>query len=206
MSNSITELDKKEVKMVKKYARKYKMSKGKPKSDTYFYPEEIDKLLSIIDNLEDKTLFIFGLNVGLRVSELVNIKTKDLDLDRGVCKIFDFKKDEERIITFPLSVSNQLRIYLSNRKRESKFLFPFSERTVNRKIQRWCKKAGVRKGTSHWFRHTFIRLSQRVGRNLKIVQQNTGDTVETILKWYSSLSDKDRVNEMNKKPIMKEVV
>jgi len=41
-----------------------------------------------------------------------------------------------------------------------------------------------------------------VGRDIKVVQQNTGDTIETILKYYRDLSIEDRVREMEEKPLL----
>lgn len=41
-----------------------------------------------------------------------------------------------------------------------------------------------------------------VGRDIKVVQQNTGDTVETILKYYRDLSIEDRTAEFDAKPIL----
>ncbi len=42
---------------------------------------------------------------------------------------------------------------------------------------------------THWLRHTFIRLSRRAGRDIKFVQQNTGDSLKTILEHYEGLTD-----------------
>lgn len=38
-----------------------------------------------------------------------------------------------------------------------------------------------------------------------MVQQNTGDTIETILKYYRDLSIEDRVKEMEQKPLLSNV-
>lgn len=57
----------------------------------------------------------------------------------------------------------------------------------------------------HWLRHTFIRRSKMAGRDIKVVQQNTGDTIETILKYYRDLSIEDRVKEMEEKPLLSPV-
>ena len=72
-----------------------------------------------------------------------------------------------------------------------------------------CGSYGLLRGwlsdrvSSHWLRHTFIRLSKRAGRDVKAVQQNTGDTIQTILEWYEELSDEEMGEEIQGKPLVK---
>jgi len=56
--------------------------------------------------------------------------------------------------------------------------------------------------SAHWFRHTYIRRSQTAGRDIKVVQQNTGDTEQTILEYYRELTVEDRVKETELKPLL----
>ncbi len=184
-------------------------SKRVDNSHKYLSEEELQRLLNTIGDLEDKTLIVFSLETGLRRSEIVTIRTADIDFERQTVKVFDEKKDEWRQVVFPQYVGTQLRMYLKARKQRSPLLFPFSHRTANRKLQRWCAAAGIRldsKGRTqvsfHWLRHTFIRRSKMAGRDIKVVQQNTGDTIETILKYYRDLSIEDRIREMEEKPLL----
>jgi integrase len=182
-------------------------------SHKYLSEEELQRLLTTIDDLKDKTLIVFALETGLRRSEIVTIRTADIDFERQTVKVFDEKKDEWRLVVFPQYVGTQLRMYLKARKRRSAYLFPFSHRTANRKLQRWCQAAKIRldpqgrtQVSFHWLRHTFIRRSKMVGRDIKVVQQNTGDTIETILKYYRDLSIEDRIREMEEKPLISNLV
>lgn len=179
------------------------------KTEKYLTEEEIGKLLEIIDEIEDKTLIVFTLETGLRRSEVVNILTSNIDYERQVVKIYDEKKNHWREVVFPRYVGSQLRMYLNSRKQKSSLLFPFCGRTANRRLKKWCVKAEIRierKGKTrvsfHWLRHTFIIRSKMVGRDIKVVQQNTGDTIETILKYYRKLSIEDRIREVENKPIL----
>jgi len=185
------------------------MSNKKPIVDKYLNEEELKKLITSISDLTDKTLILFTLETGLRRSEVVAIHTSNLDLESQTVQIFDFKKDEWRIAVYPKYISSQIHMYLDARASTSPLLFPFSSRTANRRLKRWCQYAGIRlqnNGESivsfHWLRHTFIRRSKMAGRDIKVVQQNTGDTIETILKYYRNLSLEDRVFEIEHKPIL----
>jgi integrase len=59
---------------------------------------QIRVLLSSIDNIRDDALIRLGLSVGLRMSEVVTIRTSEIDFDRGLIKIWDEKKDKWRLI------------------------------------------------------------------------------------------------------------
>jgi integrase len=59
---------------------------------------QIRILLSVIENIRDDALIRLGLSVGLRVSEVVSIRTSEIDFDRGLIKIWDEKKDKWRLI------------------------------------------------------------------------------------------------------------
>lgn len=185
------------------------MSAKKRVLDKYLSREEIRKLLNVIDDLEDRALVLFALETGLRRSEIVTIQTSNIDFERQVVQVYDEKKDQWRTVIFPRYIAAQLNMYLKARSHKSPLLFPFSSRTANRKLKRWCNRAQIRLDSSnltsvtfHWLRHTFIRRSKMAGRDIKIVQQNTGDTIETILKYYRDLSIEDRVIEMENKPLI----
>ena len=178
-------------------------------ADKYLSEDELVRLLASIEDLEDKSLVLFGLETGLRRSEVVSILTSNIDFTRQLAQVYDEKKDHWRDVVFPRYIGSHLRMYLNIRTRKSARLFPFSSRTANRKLRKWCERAEVRLNASgrsmvtfHWLRHTFIRRSKMVGRDIKLVQQNTGDTVETILRYYRELSVEDRLTEIESKPIL----
>jgi len=185
------------------------LSKKIPKGDKYIPQEWLKKLYNSIDNVRDKTYIMYHTETGLRVTEIVNTEIVHIDWDNFRTYTYDFKKDKWRNIYWPEFIKAQLKQWLKQRQIEGikdKKLFPFSEKTANRIIKRWCKEINfpyAEQVGSHWLRHTYIRLSQKAGRNIKAVQQNTGDTIETILGWYSDLGMEDMKKEISK-PLLKE--
>jgi len=181
-----------------------KISKG----DKYIPQEWLKKLYDLCDNVRDKTYIMYHSQTGLRVSDVVGSELVHIDWENFRTYTYDHKKDQWRWVFYPEFVKSQLKMWLKQRQLEgikSKLLFPFSEKTANRIIKRWCKAVGFpysRIVGSHWLRHTFIRLSRKAGRDIKAVQQNTGDTVKTILEWYSDLSSEDMRREMADKPLL----
>jgi len=105
-------------------------------------------------------------------------------------------------------VGSALQRWLEYRKAcgtRGELLFPFSEKTANRIIKRWCRAIEFRYAdqvSSHWLRHTFIRLSRRSRRDIKAVQQNTEDTIQTILEWYEGLTNEEVAGEIEGKPLI----
>lgn len=180
-----------------------KISKG----DKYIPDKYLKKLYDRCDNVRDKTYIMYHAETGLRVTDVINSEIVHIDWENYRTNTFDYKKDQWRYVYFPEFVKSQLKMWLKQRQIEGikdKRIFPFTEKTANRILKQWCKIIEFpysKQVSSHWLRHTFIRLSRKVGRDIKAVQQNTGDTVKTILDWYSDLSMEDMQTEISKKLI-----
>lgn len=212
MSVSIQEADKEGVKMndVKQEVdnKSLMLSKKISKGDKYFPVEFVRQLYDKVDDIRDKTYLMYHIETGLRVSDVVGTELVHIDWQNNRTYTYDHKKDSWRWIYFPEKVKSQLKMWLQQRQIEDikdKRLFPFSEKTANRIVKAWCKQLNFPFASvvgSHWLRHTFIRLSRKTGRDIKAVQQNTGDTIRTILEWYSDLSAEDMYNEIENKSMI----
>ena len=186
------------------------VSKKIPKVDKYFPQEFLQKLYNEVDSIRDKVYIMYHAETGLRVSDVVGTEIVHIDLDKCRTLTYDHKKDEWRLIYFPRFLVGTIKQWIQHRKVtgiKDKRLFPFSGKTANRIIKKWCnllefKYAGW--ASSHWFRHTFIRLSRRAGRDIKAVQQNTGDTIKTLLEWYEALPEGEMRAQIDGKPLIAE--
>lgn len=195
------------------------VSKKIPKQDKYIPREFVLKLYEAPDNIRDKFYIMWHIETGVRVSDIVGqIKKGSTQRELGQeinlidwddCKIwtYDHKKDKWRWVYFPEKVKGTLKMWLKERQNlgiTGRELFPFSEKTCNRILKKWSKKINFKYADdigSHWCRHTFIRLSREMNRDIKAVQQNTGDTIKTLLEWYSDLSSEQMKKELNQKSI-----
>ncbi len=178
------------------------------KSDKYIPEIWLKKLYDAIDNPRDKAYVMYHAETGLRVSDVVGTEIVHIEWQNMRTYTHDFKKDKWRHVYWPDKVKSALKMWLLQRENEGikgKLLFPFTEKTANRIVKHWAKAIEfpyARQIASHWFRHTFIRLSRKAGRDIKAVQQNTGDTIKTILEWYSDLSSEDMRQEIDSKPLV----
>ena len=172
--------------------------------EKYLSEGEIERLLSIIDNVGDKCLIAVGIDSGGRVSEVVGILTSNIDYDRQTIKIWDEKKDVWRKWVLTKPTMQLIKMYLNSRQKASPELFPFSYKTANRRLKKWCAQVGIPKEKAHWhaLRHTYIVQSRMKGRDIKAVQQQTGDSLLTLLRVYSNLSSEDRLRISEERPII----
>src|SRR5690242_9906313 len=74
---------------------------------------QIRLLPNAVDDIRDDALIRLGLSVGLRVSEVVGIRTSEVDFERGLIKIWDEKKDLWRFIMPTNEALSAIRKYLN---------------------------------------------------------------------------------------------
>src|SRR6266508_412106 len=98
---------------------------------------EIRLLLASVENIRDDALIRLGLSVGLRVSEVVSIRTSEIDFDRGLVKIWDEKKDKWRLVMPTLEAMSAIKKYLNSLPKQPQYLFPMTTKTVERIIQKY---------------------------------------------------------------------
>lgn len=203
--------------MNEEQGRELVVSKKISKGDKYISKEWLQKLYEAIDNPRDKAYIMFHAETGVRVSDVVGLRRGDkrlpgielvhIEWQGNRVYTYDHKKDLWRWVYFPEKVKSVLKLYLLYKQQQavkSRLLFDMSEKTCNRILKHWCSYIGFPYAElvgSHWLRHTFIRLSRKAGRDIKAVQQNTGDTVKTLLEWYSDLDHEGMTTELAEKPL-----
>ena len=150
---------------------------------------QIRVLLSSIENVHDDALIRLGLSVGLRVSEVVSIRTSEIDFDRGLIKIWDEKKDKWRLIMPTLEALSAIKKCLNSLPRQSQFLFSISAKTAERIIQKYSRRVLGFVISWHSLRTTYVSRSVELEQSPAVVMTNTGDSPATILKYYAKLPE-----------------
>jgi integrase/recombinase XerD len=148
---------------------------------------QIRVLLSSLDDIRDDALIRLGLSVGMRVSEVVTIRTSEIDFDQGLIKIWDEKKDRWRLVMPTLETMSAIKKYLNTQHRQPQYLFPMTTKTVERTIQRYSKKSLGFVISWHSLRTTYVSRSVELEQSPAVVMANTGDSPATILKYYTKL-------------------
>jgi integrase len=163
---------------------------------------QIRLLLSSTDNIADDALIRLGLSVGLRVSEVVTIRTSEINFERGLIKIWDEKKDKWRDVMPTLETMGTLRKYLNSLSRAPQYLFPYSAKTVERRIQTYAKRILGFVISWHSVRTTYVSRSVELEQSPAVVMINTGDSPATILKYYTKLPEVVMRRFVESKPVI----
>lgn len=184
-----------------------KSPKIKERFPVYLTKEELDLIISSINTKthigqRDFLLYKLLYDTGVRVSELINIKINDIDIENRIIKILG-KGNKERIVLFTESTKKYLLEYINNYVNKINtnihYLFtksngkPINRVEVYNIIRKYAEKVNINKKiTPHVIRHTFATH----------MIQNDADvlTVKTILG-HSKLSTTQLYTHLNKKDL-----
>lgn len=187
----------------------YFNSISNPKKDLYLpkflNDSEMDKLFNAcMDetplNQRDKLIIELLYATGLRVSELVNIKIKDMDIKEKIIKVLG-KGSKERIVIYNNHTSEALNKYLNDgynelNKKNSGYLIinkngdKLSERYVRNIINKLVRKAGLNiKISPHTIRHTFATDMLEEGADLVTVKELLGHESLNTTSIYTHITN-----------------
>lgn len=156
----------------------------------YLTREELTRLLNACQDDYEK-LIIGLLLTGVRVSELVNIRVSDIDIDKRSIRVVG-KGYKERVVFFADWLVPLLKRYL--RQNKSEWLFPSELNpdqhvhyvTVERTLKKIVKRAGInKKVTPHTLRHTFATLSLASGLDIREIQELLGHSSLSSTQIYT---------------------
>jgi len=187
-----------------------KIGRSLPKSLT---EEEVEALLAapeIDDPLgnRDRSMLEVLYATGLRVSELVNLKSSQVNMNQGVLRIVG-KGDRERLIPLGEEAVDWLQKFMSGPRleilleRQTEYLFPtrrgdrMTRQAFWHIIKRYAQKAGVAKALSpHTLRHAFATHLLNHGADLRVVQMLLGHSDLSTTQIYTHVA-RERMKELH---------
>jgi site-specific recombinase XerD len=141
---------------------------------------EIRRLIKVISNQKHKLIISLAYGAGLRVSEVVNIKIKDVDTNNLTLHIRKAKGKKDRITIIPEKIKNDLEMIINSRK-PNEYVFlserggKLTTRTAQKIFTNAMKKAEITKNaTFHSLRHSFATHLLENGINIRYVQELLG--------------------------------
>ncbi len=176
---------------------------------------DVDALLDQPDpataiGLRDKAMLELLYATGLRVSELVGLKLRDINLERGFLIIIG-KGSKERAVPMGESAMASVQEYLDRVRRtllsgvESDYLFISSKRRgITRqmfweRIRYYAVKAGIQGTVSpHTLRHSFATHLLDNGADLRAVQAMLGHSDISTTQIYTHVS-RERLRKIHEK-------
>lgn len=171
----------------------------------YFKYDEYLTMISVIDKddyeYRNRLILEMLFATGLRVSELSNIKIKDIDFSEREIKIMG-KGSKERFVFYNKECANVLDSYLKECRskllngKDSEYLFinhlgdKLTDRGIRLIIDKIVKKSCIKSKVSpHTFRHTFATMLLNEGCNIKSVQELLGHSSLGTTGIYTHLTN-----------------
>jgi len=100
----------------------------------------VKKILEVLstrrNGFRDALLFEFLLSTGLRISDGLSVRKKDINIKDGLLRICTSKNGEDRIIALNTKLLHKLDVYSSNMNKDD-LLFPVQRQWVH-KIVKWA--------------------------------------------------------------------
>ena len=156
--------------------------------------QEIIRLFSVIENPKHLLLLRLCYGMGLRVSEIVNLKVKNIDSDRMQVRIEAAKGKKDRYVNLPSSALEQLRFYYRE-YRPSVYLFEgqfggqYSVRSVQLVFKKAMEKAKINKKIGvHGLRHSFATHLLEAGTDMVFIQKLLGHANVKTTEVYAKVS------------------
>jgi integrase/recombinase XerD len=147
---------------------------------------------------------------GLRVSELVNLKFLDVNLEACFVRVMG-KGSKERIVPFGLYAKNKIDDYINNsrplllKNHISKHLFvaragkPMTRQGFWKLLKQYVKQAGIKKKvTPHSLRHSFASHLLEGGADLRTVQVMLGHVDISSTQIYTHVA-RDHLRQIHEK-------
>ena len=178
----------------KDLSKKYvKIDFERPRKEKHL-PQIIEKeflleKISKITNLKHKAIISLGFSVGLRVSEVINLKIEDIDSKRMIINIRQAKGKKDRIVPLSQTILELLREYFKQYK-PKEYLFngqnslQYSSESCNKIVKKYLGE----EYHFHLLRHSSFTSMLESGIDLRIIQKLAGHSSSKTTEIYTHVS------------------
>jgi site-specific recombinase XerD len=157
--------------------------------------EDIEKLFYSTSNLKHLVILKLCYGMGLRVSEIVNLKISHIDSKRMLVLIESGKGKKDRYVPLPETILPELRIYYHEYKPKD-YLFEgqyggqYSISSVQAMFQNTMKKAGINKPIGiHGLRHSYATHLLEYGTDMYLIQKLLGHNNVKTTEIYAKVTN-----------------
>jgi site-specific recombinase XerD len=184
--------------------------------------EATDQEENEVNRLRDRAILELLFSSGIRISELVQLKIKQMNFDRGEFTVRG-KGDKLRLVFISEDASAAIKKYLKKRTDNNPALFVshskignsvtkqissignasnvpgLTARSVQRLVKKYAMLAGItHKVTPHTFRHSFATDLLQNGADIRSVQTLLGHASITTTQIYTHVSN-NQLRDIHKK-------
>lgn len=168
--------------------------------------EEVEALLNAPDlekpeGQRDRAMLETMYSSGLRVSELLSLKLKQVNIEKSIIDVIG-KGNKERKVPIGDYALDYLKLYIGDGRRKnigkkSEYLFlnrygePLSRQYFFKQIKKYAEQVGIKEEISpHTLRHCFATHMLEHGAELRAVQEMLGHSNIATTQIYTNISTK----------------
>ena len=182
--------------ILKKKIVNFKTPKIEKHLPTVLTRNEIKKLINNAKTKKSKLILMTLYSSGLRLSECINLKLKDLELEEKIGWVRKGKGGKDRVIILSKTLVEKLKHH--NQTDIDAYLFSnkqgktLSARNVQKIVARAARKAGIRKRvTPHALRHSFATHLLESGTDIRKIQELLGHANLQTTQIYTKVSTEE---------------
>ena len=187
---------------------KVDLAKIPPRRVSYLSEDQVQEILNApskyeknpLKILRDKAILATLFGTGLRVTELITLKTKDIKLNENQFSVIG-KGSKLRSVFLTQDAKEKLKKYILSRWDDSEYLFislspnsygePLSRNSVESLVKKYAELVWItEKVTPHTLRHSFATTLLRRGADIRSVQALLGHSSIQTTQIYTHVDDK----------------
>ncbi len=172
-----------------------KFAKRSKKLPVVLSHAEIEKIIEATDNTKYRLMISLGYACGLRVSEVINLKVSNLDIEELVVHIKNAKGKKDRISVLPEKLQNDLRNIIAG-KNANDYVFgsnrggKLTTTSLQKMFRKSIAKTKVKKpATFHSLRHSFATHLLENGIDVRYVQELLGHSNIRTTQIYTQVTN-----------------
>jgi len=160
--------------------------------------EQVEQLFAHIQHPMDKALFLLMLRCGLRVSEVAQLKLRDIDWAQQALLVEQGKGRKDRRVYLSADALASLHACLQQRPRAApgEAVFwnqkrphrPLSSKAIQKKMERYAEAAGI-VASCHRLRHTFASNLLEQGAEIVSIKELLGHASISSSERYAKVSN-----------------
>ncbi len=174
-----------------------KRPKREKRLPTVLTKDEIKKLFEVLDAKKSKLMVSLMYACGMRVSELTNLKIRDLDFEERIGHMRQAKGKKDRIFNIPYFLFKDLkRQSEKQRSKNQEYLFTgpkgkLSSRNLQKIVSRAAQRADIKKDVHcHTLRHSFATHLLENDVDIRYIQALLGHSSIATTELYTHISTK----------------
>ncbi|WP_040253245.1 site-specific tyrosine recombinase/integron integrase [Psychroserpens mesophilus] len=159
--------------------------------------EEIINLIRLTKNLKHRAIIALIYSCGLRISELINLEIRHIDINRKQLHIKNAKGRKDRYVIIAESFMPLLHNYMTTYEPTRFFVEGqkgnrYSAESIRKFLKTSCQRAGIYKRvTPHTLRHSYATHLLENGIDLRYIQALLGHAKPETTMIYTHVAQKD---------------